>query len=125
MADVTGPISTLPGSLHSVPKGMECDYHPGRPATCRVQGETDSFGCEMEDLCDECRAGRLRYARERDTSGRCDWCKNEVERRFDRRSSDEGLYGPVYQVCRPCIDKSDARLAAELEEWRDRNGDWD
>ena len=47
MADVTGPISSLPGSGHSVPDGAMCDEHPDRPAVARVQGETDSFGCEM------------------------------------------------------------------------------
>lgn len=31
-----------------------CDDHPDRPATHRVQGETDSFGCEYIDWCQEC-----------------------------------------------------------------------
>lgn len=114
MADVTGPINTLPGDLHRVPEGTECDYHPGRPATFRIQGETDSFGCEMEDLCDECAATRRKEARETDTSGRCDWCKKDAEKRVSRRSSDEGLYGPVYRVCIPCRDRSEERLRQEL-----------
>lgn len=31
-----------------------CDDHPDVPAVARVQGETDSFGCEMHDLCQAC-----------------------------------------------------------------------
>src|SRR3954463_12051043 len=54
MADVTGPISTLPGTGHHLPDGTMCDQHPDRPAVARIQGETDSFGCEMNDLCQEC-----------------------------------------------------------------------
>ncbi len=41
MAEVTGPISSLPGAYHSLPKGTMCDEHPDRPAVARVQGETD------------------------------------------------------------------------------------
>jgi hypothetical protein len=59
MADVTGPISTLPGSSHhDVPDGMMCDDHPDRPAVTRLQGETDSFGSEMHDLCGKWRVRR-------------------------------------------------------------------
>ena len=54
MADVTGPISSLPGKRHELPKGAKCDEHPERDAVARVQGETDSMGCEMLDLCQEC-----------------------------------------------------------------------
>ena len=89
MADVTGPISSLPGSAHRVPRGAHCDecdneisnrlgdeWRASRqdsekswwndpelkrrhdeelalhPATHRMQGDTDSFGSEMMDLCD-------------------------------------------------------------------------
>jgi hypothetical protein len=44
MSDVTGPISSLPGSTHAAPTAGMCDDHPDRPAVARVQGETDSFG---------------------------------------------------------------------------------
>ena len=59
MADVTGPIASLPGSFHTVPQGMACD-ECGKPATVRVQGETDSMGSEMHDLCAECAAKHTR-----------------------------------------------------------------
>lgn len=55
MGDVTGPVSTLPGAGHALPAGTMCDDHPDRPAVARIQGETDSFGSELWDLCEECR----------------------------------------------------------------------
>jgi hypothetical protein len=54
MADVTGPISTLPGARHSVPKGQTCDRRGNRPAVARIPGETDSFGCGLIDMYQEC-----------------------------------------------------------------------
>jgi len=38
-----------------------CDDHQDRPATHRIQGETDSFGCEYIDWCDECYTNYLKY----------------------------------------------------------------
>lgn len=129
MADVTGPISTLPGALHAVPKGMECDYHPGVPAVARVQGETDSFGCEMEDICQKClddrRAYRCSEAGKAEAiearTGKCDWCKEQATTLSNTRDYDEGMSGPVYRVCAPCRTRRDQRIAEEL----DRYGDWD
>lgn len=112
MSDVTGPVSSLPGSVHPVPQGQKCDEHPDRPAVVRVQGETDSFGSEMDDLCAECAAKRRRERM--DTTGTCDWCKARNVRLRDRRDYDEGLTGPVYRVCAPCVDKQEKALAAEL-----------
>ena len=113
MADVTGPISTLPGTSHEVPDGMECDYHPGRPAVARIQGETDSFGCEMEDICQECVDQRRAYrcseagkAEDRKwRTGICDWCKTEATDLSDARDYEEGMRGPVYRVCGACIKR--------------------
>ncbi len=65
MADCSASrVSTRTGSHHKVPKGMMCDDHQDRPATHRVQGETDSFGCEYIDWCDECYEGYLKYREE-------------------------------------------------------------
>jgi hypothetical protein len=122
MADVTGPISTLPGASYEAPEGTMCDNHPDRPATGRVQGETDSFGCEMHDLCDECskeHREELRAARE--SLGTCDWCDAQnVKVRF-ARDYEEGMCGRVYSVCYPCKDRYDKRVTAEL----DCYGDYD
>ncbi len=115
MPDVTGPISTLPGSGHSVPKGMTCDYHDDRPAVARIQGETDSMGCEMIDLCEECLREHRESIRSEDTSGPCDWCKAPAEKRFFRRDYDEGTRGRVYEVCRDCAERQRLRLEEELD----------
>jgi hypothetical protein len=115
MADVTGPISSLPGSTHDVPEGMKCDNHPDRDAVCRVQGETDSFGCEMWDLCEECLAEHRREMREADHSGTCDWCKQHKPRLRPRRDYEEGMYGRVYEVCDDCIKRENEEAERELE----------
>lgn len=116
MAEVTGPIGTLPGSVHSLPQGTICDDHPERPAVKRVQGETDSFGSEQIDMCQEC----YDEYRNRDTTeertGCCDWCKSEATDLRPRRDFDEGSSGPVYQVCGACVRKENDRAAAEIEE---------
>lgn len=125
MAEVTGPISTLPGAGHHLPDGTMCDFHPDRPAVARIQGETDSFGAELNDMCEECLAEHRREMREGDHSGTCDWCKEHAPRLWNRRDIDEGSYGPVYRICKSCDDKYEAELQRELDEWRDRYGDWE
>lgn len=129
MADVTGPISTLPGSSHKVPDGTMCDYHEDRPAVARIQGETDSFGCEMEDICQQCLDARSAYrcseagkakARE-DRTGQCEWCKQHATDLLITRDYDEGMYGPVYRVCGPCRTRRDEEDLAYLNSV----GDWD
>lgn len=116
MADVTGPISSLPGSAHAA-HGM-CDNHPDRPATVRMQGETDSFGSEMYDLCNECAKEWRDEARKPDI-GRCDWCKTDDVERRPKRDWEEGMSGPVYYVCDPCRERYDRRTAALDNDWSD------
>jgi hypothetical protein len=119
MADVTGPISTLSGALHAVPDGMKCDHHPDRPAVVRVQGETDSFGCEMHDLCKECLDDDRKYENSPEAAewrkGQCEWCKKQADDLRDARDYEEGLYGRVYRVCGACIKHQNEELEAELE----------
>jgi len=114
MADVTGPISSLPGATHSLPEGATCDQHPDRPAVVRVQGETDSFGCEMIDMCEECRQVDLEEQRTADTSGTCEWCKQHAPRLRNRRDYEEGMCGRVYQVCDACIQRENDDLEKEM-----------
>ncbi|TXH35254.1 MAG: hypothetical protein E6Q98_15795 [Rhodospirillaceae bacterium] len=117
MADVTGPISTLPGSYHSLPEGTKCDAHPDRDAVARVQGETDSFGCEMDDLCEECLAEHRQAIRSPEArTGTCDWCKQEATDIADTRDPDEGSCGPVYRICGKCRKNQSDRLRQEMEE---------
>ena len=111
MGDVTGPISSLPGKRHELPKGAMCDEHPNRKAVVRIQGETDSFGCEMYDLCQEC------FEAERKAEadiGECDWCKAKDQPLRPRRDIDEGTHGPVYYVCATCAKKDEDAILAEL-----------
>lgn len=121
MADVTGPISSLPGASHAVPEGMKCDDHPDREATHRVQGETDSFGCEMADLCDECFREFKAHGIYKPES--CDWCKEKATDIRPTRDYDEGLHGPVYYVCGACRKRRDDRIREESAEYD--YDDWD
>lgn len=118
MAEVTGPISSLPGARHSVPKGTMCDEHPDRPAVARMQGETDSFGSEMHDLCQEC-LDEWRAAEP--PTGRCDWCKTDAKL-TTTRDFEEGMSGPVYYVCTPCYRRQQDAIREDLDQYDD---DWD
>jgi hypothetical protein len=120
MAEVTGPISTLPGRRHDFPDGTMCDEHPDRPAVARIQGETDSFGCEMYDMCSECLAKHREEMRKPDL-GKCDWCDARDVARVPARDYEEGMNGPVYYVCAACKKRQSDRLDAELS----RYGDYD
>jgi hypothetical protein len=116
MSDVTWPISTLPGSRHTTPPGMMCDNHQDRPATVRIQGETDSMGCEMWDVCAECAAAMTEAAKAARV-GVCDWCKHEADDLREHRDWEEGSCGRLYDVCGACIRKENKRLKDELEEY--------
>lgn len=122
MADVSrGPVSTLPGSGHELPSGAVCDDHPDRAAVARIQGETDSFGCEYADLCQECLDELRAYRNSPEArTGVCDWCRHEADDLRDARDYDEGMAGPLYRVCGACIRSRNEEARAELE---DRYGD--
>lgn len=93
MAHVSGPVSSLPGVVRAAPDDVHCDNHPERLATKRVQGETDSFGAEYLDMCDECFA-QVKDKVKPHTEGVCDWCHLHASDLRPRRDYDEGLYGP-------------------------------
>lgn len=124
MGEVTGPISTLPGRGHDFPDGTMCDHHPERPAVARIQGETDSFGCEMNDMRQECLDEHRAYMRSPEaTTGRCDWCKKDAADLRTTRDYEEGMCGPVYEVCGACRQRRDEAAQAELDAFDD--GGWD
>ncbi len=117
MSDATGPIASMPGSHHNVPEGQTCD-ECGEPAVKRVQGETDSFGCEMMDFCQTC-YDKWKLACEQDdtsSNGICDWCKSDSVDLLPYRDADEGRTGPVYLVCSKCRDRDHAKWAKEYEQ---------
>lgn len=118
MADVSrGSVSSMPGSYHRLPEGSMCDEHPDVLAVRRVQGETDSFGCEYVDMCQVCLDAYHAYReQERNTPRYCNWCKCEKLGVRPHRDIDEGMAGPVYQVCGDCIAEEHKRLAEELAE---------
>lgn len=108
MAEVIGPCSTLPGHKHKLPEGTMCDNHPDRLAVARIQGETDSFGSELNDLCQECVAEIEQHEKENEEEfGMCDWCKGQRQNKdlSPHRDFEEGRAGRVYTVCRSCIQK--------------------
>lgn len=119
MAEVIGPCSTLPGARHTVPEGTMCDKHEDRVAVARIQGETDSFGAELNDMCQECYNAHKQYmadtAVERAT-GCCDWCKNHATDLRRMRDFEEGLGGPLYDVCGACRKRQNDELEEELRE---------
>lgn len=103
-----------------------CDVHPDRPAVCRIQGETDSFGSEMNDFCRECRNAHLEYRRRPEArAGQCDWCKGEATDLRDARDYDEGMAGPVYRICGRCQKRRDDRIQEELDRYDHEYGDYD
>lgn len=120
MAGVTGPTFGLPGWRSPPPPGQCCDAHPDRPATVRVQGETDSFGAEYADLCADCAKQEAAGF-----GGECDWCKAVSDVLRPIRDPDEGMAGPVYYVCAECRLKQSAQLQAEWEQWQSERGDFD
>lgn len=125
MAEVTGPISSLPGSGHALPEGAPCDDHPDRPAVARIQGETDSFGSEMNDMCQECLDAYREEMKNADWSGTCDWCKTHKPHLRPRRDYEEGMAGRVYDVCDDCIKRENDELEKEAGTYFDDCGDFD
>lgn len=124
MAHVIGPTSGLPGTRHHLPEGTTCDDHTDRPAVARVQGETDSFGAELNDLCQECLDQFNAYQAEART-GMCDWCNRSANDLTNRRDIDEGSTGRVYRVCGACRKAESERLDEELAEIRDHFYDFE
>ena len=124
MADCSqGPVSSLPHSRHELPDGAMCDDHPERKAVARIQGETDSFGCEYLDLCQECLDGIRAYQNSPEArNGICDWCDKEATDLRDARDYDEGMCGPVYRVCGGCIKRRNDEAREELSRYD--NEDW-
>jgi hypothetical protein len=109
---------------------MMCDQHPDRPAVARIQGETDSFGCEMNDLCQECldadRAWKNSPEAGEWRKGTCEWCKNPADDLRDRRDYEEGNCGRVYRVCGACVKRDNEYWAAEAAAYDDdRYDDYD
>lgn len=104
---------TLPGQFVAA-SVSELAEHPcegvqeggcGKPSFKKQAGEVDSFGVEWHYLCNECVAEEKRLAEEQGPClSTCEKCGNQAEIK-PYRDPDEGMSGPIYWACRPCIDK--------------------
>jgi len=121
MADVIGPNSFLPGQVLSTTATAMCDDHPDRPAYKRIVGETDSFGSELIDLCQECYTAHINHVPE-PICGNCAWCKKHSDNLKPTRDFEEGLHGPVYDVCPGCRQRQNDDAAAELAHYDNQRG---
>lgn len=105
MADVIGPSNRLPGMIEKSPEGTMCDEHPDRLSVKRVTGETDSFGSELHDMCQECLDKHKKYIQENPLTGKCDWCKGLNLQLVHTRDWEDGFRSRLYQVCHECKAK--------------------
>lgn len=105
MAAVTGPIRSLPGTIFSAKANTTCDDHDDRPAVKRIQGDTDSFGSEMLDVCQECYDAYIKV-RDDETNKvamNCERCGKESFDCKPTRDPGESATGPVYYWCSSCV----------------------
>lgn len=76
----------------------------GKSSVFKVTGETDSFGSEYHYMCRECREKEQEHYKENPSIENCERCGcDAVVKPF--RDPDEGMSGPVYWACSPCISK--------------------
>jgi hypothetical protein len=110
-----GPVSTLPGATWKVQDHDRCDQHPEVPAFKKVQGETDSFGCEYVFMCKPCYDAYIEYESKPKT-GYCESHGGEGNDIRRVRDYEEGMCGRLYSVCFECRVK---QLAAQAELYDD------
>lgn len=112
MTTSNGPVSTLPGHAATPVAGATCEKHPDRPSYRRIQGETDSFGCEYVEMCEECHTAYTHRDTTVESSGQCEWCHATKDDLRPYRDLDEGSSGRVYLVCQTC-------RSSGAESWQD------
>ena len=106
MAGVIGPNSYLPGQQLKVTNGMTCDKHTDRISVMRIVGETDSFGSEIIDMCDECKDNYLKHiAEQQDQEKRCEICLRMKKDVKPHRDPEEDSCGRLYDMCPECYRK--------------------
>lgn len=122
-------MPSLPGqyvSLNDDEWGLMCYTHHDRPATRRICVESDSFGSEYYNMCDECNEEHIANKAAIDADPeRWETCKcgNREPRMIQYRDMDEGMHGPVYEHCSKCHEKWNQRIAEEEEYYR-QDDDW-
>lgn len=116
-----GPVSSMPGSRHSMPEGSMCDEHPTVPAVARVQGETDSFGCEYYFACQQCLDADRAYAEaERQKEKYCEWHRGMGLDVRPTRDYEEGSSLPPPPT--PAMGGDTEQLCELLGMWHDAGG---
>lgn len=86
-------------------------------ATHELCIEADSFGSDWMPLCESCLEAHKRVVEENGgLTGTCDTCKAEDVIIVPVRDSEEGLHGPVYDLCPTCLEK---HKAYEHQMWAD------
>lgn len=112
-------MASLPGqyvSLNDDEWGLMCYVHHDRPATRRICTESDSFGSEYHNMCDECNEEHIANKAAIDADPeRWETCKcgNREPRMIQYRDMDEGMHGPVYEHCSVCHAKWNKRIEEE------------
>lgn len=104
---VIGPSSYLPNDVIS-PQGSVCEKHNDRPAVKSIVGETDSFGSETMEVCQECLDEHNANLRKQRTNPdpeqflTCESCSTRDKTVKPTRDPEEGSAGPVYHWCAAC-----------------------
>lgn len=108
-------MAYLPGQIARTDddelKSNSCEGGPagecGKPSELKVVGETDSYGSEFHFMCQACYDDMKKQALENPHLETCPRCKSEAEL-IAHRDPDEGLSGPLYYLCSPCLKISNA-----------------
>jgi hypothetical protein len=110
-------FNNLPGRMLPLPQDAMCENegHETVPAVHCIQGETDSFGHEEICFCQPC-YDAYREEVKKPKDGYCEWHKGEGTDITPYRDSDEGMNGPVYDVCAACRKRNQERLHQELDD---------
>lgn len=106
-----GSVRSLPGDTKRCTNGEKCDDHPEVDAVYRIQGETDSLGCEYFYTCQDCYD---KYKEVGDPEYDCDGCGKDGPVK-PARDPDEGMAGPVYYYCPSCMKEHKERIARDYD----------
>lgn len=116
----------LPGDIwHNLEDGHngQCDCDGcDQQAVGRICVEADSFGAEWAHYC-QSHLEQAEAKAEEPIIGDCDWCKAVDVEVFPTRDTDEGSYGPVYDVCKCCRQKQAKRDMEEMEQYSEMEDD--
>lgn len=96
----------------------DCD----QPAVGRICVEADSFGAEWAHYC-QAHLEQAEAKAEEPIIGDCDWCKAVDVEVFPTRDTDEGSYGPVYDVCKRCRQHQAKLDMEEMEQYSEMEDD--